>query len=148
MKKNADNACPLVKRQARYEWELDATIRSVIRNAPDLTALQAALQERVMNDTRYLKLPKYRQMRCEAYAEGALDMLMELAGNTISVPLIAQAKPRVRTAPKVKPKKQVDVTVPPMTYPTGVGAKTYQMPGWITSPGYTQPFPFAEASHG
>lgn len=142
-------ASPIIKRQARHEWELDHVVLDAVFKAKETTHLKALLERDVYADPRYVKLPKYRQMALEAYFRGVIDAVSRVAG--VSAPLIAATKPRTVPPKTGKNKKGSKKTiVPPPLYPTPQGKQT-PVPSWTSElppPGLLHsPFPPASDFH-
>lgn len=74
-------ACPKVKRQARYQAELSGEVIDTIFASTSPGELTANMAVRVFNNEKFDRLPKYRQVAMEAYAQGALDAMARLAGS-------------------------------------------------------------------
>lgn len=125
---NVETASKVVKRQARYEWELDHMVLESVFSAGSPDQLRALVQTTVFDDNRYTRLPKYRQVALEAYFRGAMDALARVAtAPGLVAPAIAAAS--LRTAPARQRKVSVKRTVPPL-YDATAGLKT-PIPGWM-----------------
>jgi hypothetical protein len=134
MKPNATSA--KVARQARYEWELDHTILNVVFSAGSAEEFGEAVRSTVYADQRYARLPKYRQIACEAYARGALDALARVAAGDAP-----KLKLKLKTAP-ARRGKNGRRSEPPALHPSPK-APTFPLPEWVR-PQHPQPFPLAK----
>ena len=66
---------PKVARARRYEQEFDLLTLDNLFIARDSRQLNELMWERVYAESRYTKLPQYRQIAIQAYARGAADAL-------------------------------------------------------------------------
>jgi hypothetical protein len=131
---DVQTASPAVKRQARYEWELDHIILDAAWGARNTQDLRQQLDKKVFSDPRYDRIPKYRQIALEAYTRGVLDAMARFAKLPESaVPHVERPKARPSDRPKRGSK-----TVPPSLHPTP-RAGTADLPGWTMPP--PPPFP-------
>lgn len=147
-----EHASHVVKRQARYEWELDHLILESVFSAGSAGQLKDLVQHTVFNDPKYGKLPKYRQIALEAYFRGAMDALARVSGAP-RAPAVAALG--LKTAPRKAAKKRTKVDPQPQLYPSQ-GIRTpvpeYFRPISVPPPEHPQPWPFASdlgvASYG
>lgn len=126
-----ETASRQVKRQARYEWELDHQVLDAVFTARSAAHMQQQLREQVYDDPRYTKLPKYRQIALEAYFRGVADAVARLGGAkpiTIPPPAVAKEKPRAR--PSERPKRNT-TPAPAVTVNNPKAPVVDELPPWV-----------------
>jgi hypothetical protein len=141
-KEEMASASPTIKRQARHEWELDFKVLESVFQARETMHLKLLLEQNVYGDSRYIKLPKFRQVALEAYFRGVVDAVSKMAG--VQAPLIAATRPKSSPPKKGKNRQQVSKAPPPL-YPSPM-APTSPLPDWarptiIPPPTLHSPFP-------
>lgn len=107
-----NTACPKVKRQARYQAELSGEVINTIFAATSPGELTANMAVRVFNNEKFDRLPKYRQVAMEAYAQGALDAMARLAGQHAAHARPATQPPKA--APRVRRPRMASQAPAPM----------------------------------
>ncbi len=130
-KSEINTASPKTKRAVRYEFELEHEALDCVFAAGNTKEFKLLMEARVLADSRFERLPVYRQASVDAYVRGALDMFARLNGLPVSqAPDSVQPKPRM---PSSAPAKRPSVRAPKVT---SIGASGHSFPNvWAgTSP--------------